>query len=406
MAKFTFTARDASGTALNGEMVAQSSADAVRKLRSEGKFVVKLEEFTSTVAAAVPTVKIGGSRVKVDETVYFANQLASMIDTGVPVSEALEATIDNAPPGPFRRTVEDLIQRVQSGQDFSSALAAHPKVFGRLFVHMVRASEASGTLGPMLTRVADYMVSQREIKKKIRGALAYPICMLLFAVGVTIFLMTYVLPQFTAIYKGKQAVLPTATRVLMGISDGLVDHWTLLLGGAVAIAVGLTLFFRSSRGGYTGDWLRLNLPLIGPMFRKACLARSLRTLGTMIASGVSVLEAVQITRDVVGNRPFARTFDRLRDRLERGEQLSQALLDADYFPRPVWQMLNAGERTGQLAPAMIRVADFCEADMNHAIRSVTQFIEPATIVVMGLIVGGIALAMLMPIFQISKVMAQ
>jgi type IV pilus assembly protein PilC len=191
----------------------------------------------------------------------------------------------------------------------------------------------------------------------------------------------------------------------MGTSDYIVAHWYYLLGGAVAALVGAVLYFRSAAGQYRADWLRLNAPLIGNMFRKACLTRSLRTLGTMISAGVSVLEAVLITRDVVGNRLFGRVFEGAHRRLQRGEQLSQALLDAPYFPRPVWQMLSAGERTGKLGPAMERVANMCESDLQHAIRSLTQFIEPAMIVVMGVLIGGIALAMLLPIFQISKIMA-
>ncbi|MEP0844163.1 MAG: type II secretion system F family protein, partial [Phycisphaerae bacterium] len=154
------------------------------------------------------------------------------------------------------------------------------------------------------------------------------------------------------------------------------------------------------------DWLRLNLPIIGPMYRKACLARALRTLGAMITAGVSVLEAVLITRDVVGNRVFGRIFERAHGRLEQGEQLSATLHGAAYVPRPVWQMLHAGERSGQLGPVMDKVADLCEADLQHAIKTMTQFIEPVMIVVMGTVIGGIALAVLLPIFQMSKVMTQ
>ena len=408
MPKFNYTARDTAGTSLSGEVAAPSEKDAVRLLRGEGKFVVRLDEAKKhddlDVASTAPT--IGWSRTKPDEVIYFLNQLAGMVDTGVAITDALEATIDKSPPGRFRSVVEDVIQRVQGGQDFSAALGGHKKTFSPLLVNMVRASEATGTLGPVLNRVADYMVGQRDLKKRIKGALTYPVCMLIFAIGATIFLLTWVLPKFTAIYASKQAILPLPTRVLMAVSDWMVGNWLYLVFAMFFSVAGLVSFFRSDRGGYTADWLRLNVPLLGSMFRKACLTRSLRTLGSMISAGVSVLEAVLITRDVVGNRLFADVFEDVHRRLEQGEQLSQALLDAPYFPRPIWQMLHSGERTGQLGPAMERVADLCESDLKHTIRTATQFIEPAMIVVMGLIIGTIALAMLLPIFQISKVMTQ
>jgi type IV pilus assembly protein PilC len=406
MPKYQYMARTSAGVALTGEVVARTEPDAVRLLRGEGKFVVRLSELADGAQAALLAVQAKGSRrVKPDEVIFFANQLAAMVDSGVPLADALEATIDQAPPGAFRRTIEDVIGRVQAGSDLSAALAAHPRVFVPLFIHMVRASETTGTLGAMLIRIADYLSTQHETLKKVKGALAYPLVMVLFSIAATSFLLTYVLPKFASIYAGKRAILPLPTRILMGTSDWIVTHWMWLIAGIVVAIISGLVYFRSDRGRYTADWLRLNIPVIGPMFRKACLARMLRTLGAMIAAGVSVLDAVLITRDVVGNRLFGDSLEKAHDRLERGEQLSQALQDAPYLPRPIWQMLHAGERSGQLGPAMERVAALCESDLATGVRTMTQFIEPAMIVVVGAMVGGIAIAMLLPIFQISKIMA-
>ncbi|GMU23783.1 MAG: pilus assembly protein PilC [Phycisphaerae bacterium] len=403
MAKFTYVARDSSGAAISGDLVAGNPTDAARLLRAEGKFLVRIQEASSR-AEASPSGG-GRKRVKTDEVIFFANQLAGMVDTGVPIADALEATIDQSPPGAFRSTVEDLIRRVQGGSDFSAALASHPKVFPPLFIHMIRASESTGMLGPMLRRVADYLTSQREVVKKVRGAMIYPCCLLTFALGAVIFLLTMVIPKFAGIYAGKQAILPLPTRILMTTSDWMIAHWWHLLVGAAILVSGLIVYRRTPHGRYTADWLKLNAPVIGTMFRKACLARALRTLGAMITAGVSVLEAVLITRDVVDNRPFGEIFESAHRKLEHGEQLSGALLDAPYLPRPVWQMIRAGERSGQVGPVMDRVADLCESDLQHTIRSLTQFIEPVMIVVMGLVIGGIALAVLLPVFQMSKIMA-
>jgi len=404
--KYKYKARDSSGAPLNGELVARSETDAAKQLRAEGIFVVRLDKLKEQSVDHPEPVRIGGRRVKHDEIIYFTNQLAGMVDTGVPITDALEATIDGTGPGAFRSTIEDVIQRVQSGSDLSSALAAHPKVFPDIYIHMVRASETTGTLGSMLCRIANYMTGQREIKKKIKGALTYPLVMIVFAIGATIFLLTFVLPKFAGIYSSKQALLPLPTQLLLDTSQWIISHWGYLLCVIIFVMTGTILFFRTPRGRYTADWLRLNMPVLKHMFRMACIARALRTLGAMISAGVSVLEAVLITRDVVGNRLFGQVFEHAHDRLEQGEQLSQSLLEAPYIPRSIWQMLSAGERTGQLGPAMERVADMCETDLKHSVRMVTQFIEPAMILIMGIIIGGIALAMLLPIFQISKVMTQ
>lgn len=406
MPRFAYMARTGAGEALSGELTARSSADALRVLRAEGKFVVRLREVDGAAGGSAGVVPVGSRRVKADEVISFANQLSAMVDSGVPLAEALEATIDKTPPGAFRRTIEDVIQRVQGGSPLSAALAAHPRVFAPLMIHMVRASEATGTLGRMLVRVADYMANQRDIRKKVKGALLYPVCMVLFSLGATVFLLTFVLPKFAAIYAGKQAVLPLPTRILMATSGCLVTHWLALAVGAATLVAGAFIFFRSATGRWTADWLRLHAPLLGGMYQKACLTRCLRTLGSMIGAGVSMLDAVLITRDVVGNQVFGRVLDDAHERLQHGDQLSQALLDAPYFPRPVWQMLQAGERSGHLSPAMDRVANICEADLKQTIQTMTQFIEPLMIVIVGSIVGGIALAMLLPIFQISKIMAQ
>ncbi len=403
MPRYSYLARDGAGAAMSGELTAGSPADAARLLRAEGKFLIRLQEALSPPAQA--RVVVGSRRIRQDEIISFANQLAGMIDTGVPIADALDASIDGSPPGAFRSTVEDLIARVQAGTDFSVALAAHPRAFSPLFVHMVRASESSGLLGPMLRRVADYLTNQRDIRKKIKGAMIYPCCLLIFALGAVIFLLSFVIPKFAGIYAGRQAVLPLPTRVLLGASGWMVNHWLLLTVGAVSAVTAAVLYFRTERGKRDADWLRLNMPVIGPMYRKACLARSLRTLGAMITAGVSMLEGVTITRDVVGNRIFGRMFDEAYKKLEHGEQLSAALQGAACMPRTTWQMLHAGERSGQLGPTMERVADLCEADLQHAIRTMTQFIEPVMIVVLGTIIGGIALAVLLPIFQMSKVMA-
>lgn len=404
MARFEYAARDEAGKAISGEIVAENRVEAAKLLRAEGKFVAKLAELSDTQQTkTTAAVKSGSRRVKADQVIYFANQLAVMVDTGVPLADALAATIDGEPVSGFRTVVEDVINRVQSGQEFSASLQRHPKVFPSYFVNIIRASEASGLLGPMLKRVASYMTSQNDTKKKIKGAMAYPIAMLSFCILVAVFLLTFLLPKFTSIFISRGAALPLPTQILMTTSNFMLGNWYIIVPGVLLTLGGLSYFLRTPTGGVVGSWLKLNVPVIGPMFRKAYVARSMRTMGTMIDSGVSILETVAITRNVVDNHYYRELFKDVDAKLQKGAMLSEALRGTDLFPRTVIQMVLAGERAGQIGSVMNRIADFCEADLNNAIKASTQLIEPVLVIVMGTFIGGVVVALLLPIFTLSKV---
>jgi len=399
MPSFSYLVRDMRGIASSGTLVANSAGDAASMLRNEGKIVVRVTP-EAPAAAVVP----GSRRVKTEEVINFANQLAVMVETGVSLVEAIETFVAQTPPGAFRAVLEDVAEGLQSGNEFSAALARHPKVFSPMFVNMVRAGESSGKMGAMLVRTAHYLQNQRDTVKRIRGALLYPLVMLVMAIGVVIFLITWVLPKFAGIYKGKEAVLPTPTRILMGTSDWVIGHW-IVLAGAVLIVIGGSAWYCRTPGGRIAlHWLMLNAPLFGPLFRKAAITRSLRTLGTMIDSGVEVLESIGITRNVCGNHYYEQLWEHVDAELQQGRQLSEPLFKTPLMPGTVTRMIAAGERTGRLGPVMQRIADFAEEELKETIKTVTGFIEPAIICVLGLLIGGIAMALLLPIFTISKVM--
>jgi len=344
-------------------------------------------------------------RVGTDEIIFFANELAVMVDTGVPLTEALDAIAEQSQRPGLRGVLTDVSEQVKGGSTFSAALERHPRVFSNLFVALVRASEASGTMGAMLTRVAMYLGQQRETRKRVRGALVYPACMLGFCVAVVVGLLAFVLPRFEKIYANKQATLPTLTRGLMGLSTAIVDYWALLLLGLVSAVAAGYMFVRSQRGREIMDRLAISVPVIGSICRKASLARSLRTLAAMVSAGVSMLDALEITARVAGNRFYARVWMDVSGRITEGCTLAEPLGASPLIPGTVAQMISAGERTGKLALVMDRIAGFCEDDLKVAVRTVTQMIEPALIIVMGGIVGTIAIALLLPIFSISKVVA-
>lgn len=404
MPTFAYEARDNQGQLAAGVLVAETLTDAGKALRAEGKVILDLQEQSpQQAAAAKPATK--SLRVPHDEVIVFANQLAVMLDTGVPLVEAIQGMKDQAVHPNFRLVLDDINDQINSGQDFSSALARHPRVFGQLFASMVKASEASGTLSRMLQRVAKYLQEQRAIVRRVKGAMAYPCAMLGFCVLVVVGMLVFILPRFEKIYQGKKAVLPLPTRLLLGMSNGLLTYWPVVLG-VLAALVGLIVFMtRSPEGLATLDRLKVRMPVLGGMYQKACLARGLRTLGTLVSTGVSLLEAMEMTAEVSGNVVFADAWRHLAKRVKEGSPLADEMMLMPIFPRHVSQMLSAGEKSGRLASVLERVSGFCEEDLQNAVRTVTSFIEPVMIVIMGLIVGGIALALLLPIFSLSKVLA-
>ncbi len=404
MPRFDYLARNSSGESIEGVITAPSPAEAARLIRAEGKFVVRIQEAAQAVEAVATQIQFGGNRVKSTDVINFVTQMSVMVDTGVSITDALSSIIEQTESVGFSKVLKRILSDVETGTPFSTALARHPKVFKPLVVNLVKASEASGQLGPMLDRCGAYLANQRETSRKVVGALIYPSFLMCMSIGVVIFLMTFLMPKFTGLYRGKEHLLPVPTKILMSVSGWMTTYWMYWSSILLASVVGLVLFFRSERGKRPMDWILLNTPLIGRMFHRTCLTRSLRTLGTLTRAGVSILEAVGITRAVVGNRYFQDMWDDVDARVQDGEQMSVPLLATKLMPRSVTQMVRAGERSGHLADVLDRVSTFLERDLEQSIKRVTLMIEPIMIFVMGGIVGSIVIALLLPIFTISKTM--
>ncbi|MFB3891517.1 MAG: type II secretion system F family protein [Phycisphaerae bacterium] len=403
MPKFAYEIRDGAGKNVGGVLAADSLDDASRALRKEGKTILSLHEDHAAPASAAPGLILG--RVKRDEVIFMATQLAVMVDTGVQLSEALDSIAQQAESEAMKAIMRDISDMVKGGSEFSAALAKHQRVFGKLFVSLVRASEASGTMGLMLQRVSDYLQQERDTVKKIKGALVYPLCMMAFCALVVVGLLTFVLPRFQKIYEGKGATLPLPTRALLAMSNGLVNYWPMVLVGLAAVVAGCWFYFHSPAGQMFLDRVRIRMPILGGMYRKAYLARSLRTMATMVTTGVSMLEGLEISAKVAGNYFYSKVWLDLAGKVKQGRMLSEELAGCKLIPRTVTQMIAAGEKTGKLGVVMNRVAGFCESDLAVAVKAATTLIEPLMIIIMGLIVGGIAMALLLPVFTISRVVA-
>jgi len=403
MPRFAYHVRDASGQTGTGVLTANDPLEASNLLRREGNVVVSLREEQSHIASAAPVRR---KRIKKDDVIYFTTQLAVMVDTGVPISEALDAIASQCDHPSLQVVIQDLSDEVKAGTEFSSALQKHPKIFNRLFLALMRASEVSGTMGNMLERTSEYMTREQQTRKQIKGALTYPLCMLCFCLLVVVGLLIFIMPKFEKIYAGKGAVLPLPTRLLLGLSNGLIDYWPFVTAGVVALAVGGWFYFSSPGGKIFLDRARIRLPIFGKMYRTAYLARSLRTMATMVSTGVNMLDGLSITAQVAGNYFYQKIWLDLAESVKEGATLSAELAGCALIPRTVGQMIAAGERTGKLSLVMNRVADFYEEQLKVSVKTVTSMIEPLMIIVMGILIGGIAMALLLPIFSISKVIAK
>ena len=381
-----------------GVIDARNGNEASEMLNAQSKMVVAIHAETADALR-------GKKRIKSDEAIYFATQLAVMVDTGVPLSESLDAIAESSDHPGMQAMVGDLAEQVKGGMEFSSALAKYRRVFGDLFISLVKASEASGTMGAMLKRASEYMTNARDTRKQVKGAMIYPLCMLVFCVLVVVGLLVFVLPRFEGIYAGKGKSLPVPTQILMDASRFIIAYWYLLLLGVGGLIGGLIYAVKTPEGKKYKDQMLIKMPLFGPMFQKACLARSLRTMSTMVTTGVAMLEGLEITARVAGNHVYETLWTDLIETVRQGGTLSQDLFSRPLIPRTIAQMIDAGERTGQLGPVMDRVAGFCEEELKVAIKTITGMIEPIMVIIMGVIVGGIAMALLLPIFKMSSVMA-
>ena len=341
-------------------------------------------------------------RIRKYDLIYVTNQLSIMVETGITLSTALGSIAQEETNPTLRKVLNDLKRGVESGDDFSMVLARYPKVFDKTYIALIRASEATGKLGEMLDRVAAYLRKEVETRSKVRAAMAYPTVMLVVATCVTIFLLTYILPKFTPLFQSRGKTLPGPTIFMMAASELMINYWYAWLIGSIALVVGFIYGKRTEPGRQAWDWVKINTPIIGPMFRKVAISRSIRTLGTMIASGVSMLEALRLSAEVTGNYYYEKLWLGVLDKVTSGKQICDALCGNPLFPAMLVQMIASGEDTGKLDIVLEKVSTYYDQEVESALKTTTSLIEPIMITFMGVVVGGIGLALLLPIFSLSR----
>jgi type IV pilus assembly protein PilC len=396
MMTFTYQARDPLGELIEGTLDVANRDEAVARLKREGLAVLELEEEGAGL-------DLMPRRIRQADIIFATSQLAVMVDTGITLSAALGSIADQEANPALKRVLLDLKIAVESGDDFSAALSRHPQHFDKTYISLIKASEQTGTMGTMLETVATYLRSQLETRQKIRAAMAYPSVMAVLAVGVTIFLLTYILPKFEPLFSRKGVKLPAVTVFMMSASNVLLNYWQFWLIGAGALVLTYVFGRKTDSGRKILDWLKIHVPVIGSMSRKVTLSRSVRTLGTMVASGVSMLEAIRLTAEVASNWYYEQAWLRVLDHVTEGKRISESLEDERHlFPPTLIQMIGAGEETGKLDVVLGKVSTFYDREVETSLKATTSMIEPLMICAMGVIVGGIALGLLMPIFQLSR----
>ena len=403
MITFSYQARDGSGRIVSGIQDALNEDNAVTSLMSRGLMVLSLQK----KAMAKSGKRVGS--VKETDIVLFTRQLATMIEAGISLVQALTALYDQCDPKRqrnLRHIISDVTTRVQGGESFHESLQKHPRIFNRLFVSMVKAGEAGGLLAEILDRLAGFLEASARLRKKVKSAMTYPVIVVCIAFLITTFLIVRVVPIFGEIFKDFGAKLPAPTQFLIDLSDFVRGNWYFLILGIGGTIFGVRAFLRSKRGKQLSDRWRLKLPVFGPLVHKICMSRFSRTFAQLIRSGVPILEVLDIVGGSAGNHVIETSIRSVSEDVEKGDNLSIALSKKAIFPPMLLRMVSAGEATGKIDSMLEKMADFWDEEIEAMLDALTSLIEPLLIVFLGVIVGGIVIAMFLPIFKLNEVVSQ
>jgi general secretion pathway protein F len=408
MPVFEYRGLSAAGKQVTGLLEADSSKSLRAQLRKIDVFLTDVlgqsEARTGRKAAADREVQFGKmfqGRVSSEDVAVITRQLSTLLHAGVTLVESLAALVDQTEKDRLKRALSDVKQRVNEGSSLADALGQHPRIFGNLYVNMVRAGEASGALDAVLARLADFTEGQAKLKQKLVGTLIYPAIMTVIGGGILVMLMTVVVPKVTRIFETMQATLPWTTRLLIFASNLLSGWWWLILPLAVGTVVGSVAWTRSANGRPLFDAWVLKLPVAGSLLRMLLVSRFSRTLATLLKAGVPMLTAMDITKNVVTNTVLAGVVEMARDAIREGESIAGPLKRSGQFPPLVYHMVAVGERSGQLEEMLLNVADSYENQVNVRLGALTALLEPLIIVAMGAIIAFVAFSILMPILQLN-----
>jgi type IV pilus assembly protein PilC len=405
--KFKFEARDAAGKVVKGAVSATTQSEAIAEVRKRN--LTPLEVNKSAGLSALFSTPVGGKKavakkasVKKGELEVFTRQLATMLGAGIPMLEALEILADQAESPGFTFCLDKVVDSIRSGSDLSKAMEPHDKVFSHIYVSMIRAGEVSGQIDIILERLAEYLEAAAHLRNEIKSAMTYPVISLVLVIGIAGFLMIGIVPSFKEVFESLDVELPGLTVVIMDISFFMRDYWYVIFAGVIALSLGIGAAVKTEKGAYAKDVLILQTPVFGILFKKVALSRFARTFSTLIKSGVPILGAMEIVSDTAGNKVISGIVDKARDSVRNGDSLSDPFMDTKVFPPMVVKMMAIGERSGALDALLEKIAEFYDQQVEAEVKGLTAMIEPIMIAIMGVIVGGIVLAVFLPIFKLQE----
>lgn len=401
MPVFAYKGLNESGRNVQGVVDAESARGARSRLRRDGIYPTEVVEESAAPTGAALSWR-PNARVTSTDLALLSRQLSTLLSAGVPLVEALSAVGEQSERAATKRVLSHLRDAVSQGTALADAMQEHSKVFPELYVGMVRAGEAAGALDVVLERLATYTEAQTRLRARVRNALAYPLIMSAISAGIVVLMLAFVVPKVTRIFADQEQELPLPTRLLLGASNAMTEHWWLLLLGAAALAAGVVALLRRPEGRAWVDRKLLTVPLLGPILTKVAVARFSRTLATLLANGIPLLGSLELAGRVIGNEALREAVEEARTAIREGAGVAEPLRRSGLFPPLLTRMIAVGERSGDLEPMLSRVADAYDQDVENSLAGLTAVLEPVMILVMGGVMVFVVLAILLPIFEINS----
>jgi type IV pilus assembly protein PilC len=399
---FVWKGRSPNGELLSGEYQAENKEDLVSHLRKRKIIITSMrEKAKGNWALKMP----GMDRVSVKDMGVFTRQFATMINAGLPMVQCLDILAQQTEKEFFRTSIARVMADVEGGSTLAESMARHPKVFTTLYVNMVEAGEAGGILDVILVRLATFLEKLDILQRKVKSALTYPSVVAFVAIAATCFMLIFIIPTFARMFTDFGGQLPTPTRIVMGLSDFLRGYWWVIIASITGFVIALQRYYKTESGRLNIDRLLLKIPVLGTVIRKGAVARFTRTLGTLISSGVPILSGLEITARTAGNRVVENAVIATRESISQGNTIAEPLRASGVFPPMVTQMIAVGEQTGALDEMLEKIATFYDSEVDTAVDALTAIIEPVMIVVMGTVVGGMLVAMYLPMFKLVAVVS-
>ncbi len=398
---FIWKGRSPNGEILAGEYESDTKEELINHLRKRKIIITSVKQKSRDLNISIPMLE----KVGVKDLGVFTRQFSTMINAGLPMVQCLDILSKQTEKEHFKKTIADVMSSVEGGSTLAESLGKHPKTFSTLYVNMVEAGEAGGILDIILTRLAVYLEKADALQRKVKSAMTYPTIVCIVAVGACTFMLMFIIPTFAKMFSDFGGELPLPTKIVMGLSDFLRGYWYFLAGGIVAIAVAINRYYATKGGKRVIDGGLLKIPVLGLVLRKGAVARFTRTLGTLISSGVPILNGLEITARTAGNSVIEDAVMATRESISQGNTIAEPLKASGVFPPMVTQMISVGEQTGALDEMLDKIANFYDDEVDSAVDNLTAIIEPVMIVVMGAMVGGMLVAMYLPMFKLIAVVS-